>query len=244
MATRRRDDITLAPSPGQSVGTVMPGTRPGFTRPPGAPNNGAMGGRPRTGTGAATRSPMETLADDLPVADMPPGTPGAPAMPQVAPTPGATAPMTKPVAQSGQGGDNAVSLAPTPGMPNPAAPATAQAPGVQPAAAGVVQPMLTPMIPPPAQFATVPKDEDMATVPDGAEIQTPLGVGRKVDGRLADGFKLSDAGKVAYTHAKAQKLAKFGAHPLSHDPNAPLPPVEPGQTAYNPFAKGDPWVVD
>lgn len=221
----------------------MPGTRPGFTRPPGAPNNGAMGGRPRTGTGtgAATRSPMETLADDLPVADMPPGTPGAPAMPQVAPTPATPAPMTQPVAQSGRGGDNAVSLAPTPGMPNPAAPVTAQ--GVQPAAVPV-QPMLTPMIPPPAQFATVPKDEDMATVPDGAEIQTPLGVGRKIDGRLADGFKLSDAGKVAYTHAKAQKMAKFGAHPLSHDPNAPLPPVEPGQTAYNPFAKGDPWVVD
>jgi hypothetical protein len=98
------------------------------------------------------------------------------------------------------------------------------------------------MVPPPAQFATVPSNDDMLSVADGAEIQTPLGVGRKVDGRLADGFKLSDAGKQAYTHAKTQKIAKFGAYPMSSDPNAPLPPVEPGQMAYNPFAQGDPWI--
>lgn len=237
---RRPGDIDIAPRPG---GTVTPGTRPGFIRPANAPNNGALGGRPPIGNTGGTKSPMESLAADLPVAPMPPGTPGSPAMPQQAPTPGTATPQTAPASgQQGQSGQSEMALAPTPGGPNPAAPVTPQAvPGQIPGSAPV--PMLTPMVPPPAQFATVPSDEDMSTVQDGAEIQTPLGVGRKVDGRMGDGFKLSDAGKVAYAHAKAQKLTAFGSHPFSHDPNAPMPPVEPGQTAYNPFAKGDPWIA-
>jgi hypothetical protein len=102
--------------------------------------------------------------------------------------------------------------------------------------------MLTPIVPPPAQFQTVPNVEDMAGVEDGAEIQTPMGVGKKVNGDLGDEFRLSPEGKEQYRAAKVKRMASYGKWPHMDDPRAPQPNVEPGKTAYNPFApSGQEW---
>lgn len=233
-----------------SAGAVTPGTKPGFTQPPGVVNNGSLGGRPASGS-SPSASPMETLPGSLPVAPMPSGAPANPVvqggqvpiapMPPGAPNPasGATAPSAdQPFTAPGSvpAGTASASAPTVSGTPQPVAQSSLMS-GVPGAA-----PMLTP-VPVPVTFGTVPKDEAVAHLPEGTEIQTPLGVGKKMNGRLADGFQLNDAGKAAYTHAKVQMLAKFGDHPFKGDPNSPLPPVEPGQLAYNPFAPaGQEWV--
>src|SRR5688572_29211264 len=59
------------------------GPRTGSQRPVGAPNAGAMGGRPVVGPGLSN-SPMERLSSEVPIASMPPpqaATPPAAAVP-------------------------------------------------------------------------------------------------------------------------------------------------------------------
>lgn len=255
--TRNRREFDIYPKPGPT---------PGMPRVAGAPNNGAMGGRPASSSGVTSNNPMEILSSTLPVFPAPPN-----------PNPREVPPPAPPVA--GPGGEAGM-VAPGPGQipprgtPAPAPqpkpqpspqpqprevppPAPPVGPGAQPAPSPGMMPMPrgelwpqvpvapgpTPMLdqvnpqpPPPAQFHTVPHEADLGGVVEGQEIQTPLGVGRKRGTGIADGFRLNEQGRQAYAHAKAKRVEKFGKWPLMDDPRAPQPTIEPGKIAYNPFA--------
>lgn len=249
----RRDEIQIAPMPGQ----VRPGTKPGFQRPAGAPNFGSMGGRPAgsggagTGGGVVSRSPMERLSEDIPVAEMPPGVGGAMQAQPAAQAQARPGSPSSPASPSSSSSMDQLTPTPASAASAPAPVASSQpGPSTVPAGAGVgsvapapgVTPQLGPVNPPPTQFATVPTPEEMVTVPEGGEIQTPLGVGTKTGGEIGDNFRLNEAGKAQYAQSKVQRMASFGTYPLANDPRAPQPPVEPGMIAFNPFAEtGKEW---
>jgi hypothetical protein len=226
-----------------------PGPVEGSQRPAGAPNNGAMGGRP-TSTGAgAGGSPVERMAAEA--SSAPPFYPStAPPMVAdtvptaatgVAPTPSGAAPTAAPPSgvtiNINAGGQPAAPTAET----TPTAP-TQPAP---PSAGGEMWPDLTQPAapPPPAVFKQQPSVDELAKVPEGAEVQTPYGVGTKKAGAV-DRYTLTPAGQEAHKRATLAMRERFGPTPFDGDVDAPFEiPLIPGKWAFNPWAPpGREWI--
>lgn len=89
-------------------------------------------------------------------------------------------------------------------------------------------------LPAPIPLNRMPTAPEMNFAPPGSVFETPNGsMTRGADGNWQ--FQPNEAGIAKYKEAKVKAIQKFGSHPFSSDPGAPLPPVEPGQPAYNPF---------
>lgn len=245
---------------------VKPGPPTGSSQPTGAVNNGAMGGRPRAQVASAGGSPMERLANELPVATPPaPGTlPGPGQTPQASGgfAGSGTAPVATPPAQGAGITINVGAQppqqaqppkpgemwpdaqAPRPGEMWPDFAAPQQAGGeMWPDARGQAPaPAPVPTAPTePITFQRLPFDDELAMVPEGSVVRTPWGEGRVSGGKVRD-YNLTPAGKEAHGRAMVKRVQEFGAHPWVNDPRAPQPPVELGRPAFNPLApEGKGW---
>lgn len=246
------------------------GPREGSQRPAGAPNNGAMGGRPPVPTGVDS-SPIERLAASIlpvpPTRTMPnTASPtanaggemwpdaraggemwpdarqsGAPApAPTTSPTPssgvtinigGAAAPTTTPATPAG----SPSGAAPAANSSQPDAPTTTTAnPDGSVPGAGA-QPSARPAPPAPVTFTRTPREDEIALVPEGAEVITPLGTGVKKNGTV-ERYNLTPAGQEAHKRATLAARERFGRTPFDGDPAAPQLPIVVGGLNYNPWA--------
>ena len=112
----------------------------------------------------------------------------------------------------------------------PAAETTSPVGGMQPSGGTAGQPAQ----PAPTMMTRVPNDAEFAALA-GQQIMTPWGpvVGDEA-GRPR--LVLDDAGRAAFTQAKAASISRFGAVPgWAQTPGALPPPVEVGRANFNPF---------
>lgn len=89
-------------------------------------------------------------------------------------------------------------------------------------------PAMTPAV---FQMDRVPDASELATLPEGMQIQTPYGTVDRASGKLS----LSPEGKVKYQEAVVQARKKLGPTPFGDIPNAPPMPVRLGRYNVNPF---------
>lgn len=83
-------------------------------------------------------------------------------------------------------------------------------------------------------------DEMKRSAPPG-RIQTPdYSIEKTPDGRLRD-MTLTPEGKMKVEEGRQKMIQKLGKFPGHDDPNAPKPPVEPGEPFYNPYSNE--WVM-
>lgn len=179
-----------------------------------------QGGRPTTGgvgPSAPPTSPMPTAAAS-PASPPTSGQPQPPTTEQPAAPSGVTINVgekaqEKPKEQEGQ--------------PSPSASGGPSVPPQGP----------VPGLPPSIPLARMPTAPEMNFAPQGTVFETPNGsMTRGADGNWQ--FQPNEMGVLKYKQKKVQDIQKFnaaGAHPLVSDPNAPLPPIEPGQPWFNPF---------
>jgi hypothetical protein len=116
----------------------------------------------------------------------------------------------------------------------PGAPTLGQAPGVPGGAAAPPTNPAAPGLPAPVKMDRLPTSPEMEFAPPGSTFETPIGTITK-DATGKRSIQLNEAGIVKYKEAKARATTAFGGYPLAGSPGAPLPPVEPGQPAFNPF---------
>lgn len=89
-------------------------------------------------------------------------------------------------------------------------------------------------LPPPIKLDRLPTAPEMNFAPPGSVFETHIGsMTRGLDGNWQ--IQPNELGVAKYKEAKVRAIQDFGSHPFTGDPNAPLPPVEPGQPWFNPF---------
>lgn len=108
-------------------------------------------------------------------------------------------------------------------------------PGMRPQTPGDLQPGSGSSAAPTIQLSRLPSSEELAAYPPHAIVDTPYGVLEPSPDGGPRTLKMNEQGRAHYRQVKARRLRAFGERLFSNDPNAPLPPVEVGQPAYNPF---------
>lgn len=237
---------------GFTGGTAPPRTGGGFQPPPGVSPTGVRGEKPGQPIGimpapGGPQAPAPPLSANPPSAPTPmtPTAPGQLAAP--GPKPGGmgaslsappgvnTGPVGRPSTAPVQAArpfaaapPTGVKVAPPIATQQPAGPT---APAIDGQRAGQ-RPMPTPAT---FQASRVPSKEEFAALGPGATAQTPWGqVVPKEDGTPQ--LVLDEAGKAAYTAARAKAMGDFGPVPAwAQGPGMPPPPVEPGRWNFNPM---------
>lgn len=159
-----------------------------------------------------------------------------------APAPSTTTPSGVTINIGGAGAAPTTTPATPAGSPSGAAPAatssqptstTANPDGSVPGAGA--QPSARPAPPAPVTFTRTPREDEIALVPEGAEVITPFGTGVKKNGTV-ERYNLTPAGQEAHKRATLAARERFGRTPFDGDPAAPQLPIVVGGLNYNPWA--------
>lgn len=213
---------------------------------PAAPQRLTIPARPAVQSGPPGPAPAALPVPTIPAPPAAMPVPGGPATAPAAPATGQAptftfnfaAPPTAPAPPTTAGGelwpDAQAPQAPQsaggelwPDVQAPTAPSSPQAP---PAAPTVEQPYR-----PVRTINYVPQRFEVDTLAPGEAATTPVGDVYRDPNSGALKLKLNDAGKQAVRQWRAQRLRAFGDYPMSNDPMAPTPPVQPGMPTYDAF---------
>lgn len=158
-------------------------------------------------------------------------TPGAAATPEPTPAPAAAEPpKEEPKPPSGV----TINVGSASGGEKPTVPG-------QPGAPSAPQPTV-PGLPAPVKMDRLPTAPEMDFAPPGSTFETPLGTITKDAATGRPTMQFNEAGILKYKEAKTRAITQFGGYPLAGMAGVPMPPVEPGQPAYNPFLGTGGWI--
>jgi len=127
---------------------------------------------------------------------------------------------------------SAPQLTQTPSPPKPQPMAQAAAPAA-PAQPGALAAPMTPQALPPRKFQGMPRSREMRDLQPGEMAESPWGP-VTMDEKGEPKIQFTPEGEMAYRKAVVAARKKFGPFTGMNDPNAPQPPIQPGQEWFNP----------